>query len=324
MRSIFRPARGVVLLVVGLAMGACSEPSQPEEASFSKEHQPLGGAGSDAAAGMPMPPPPPPSPGLAGVTQGELLSSDAARRPAQLAIAAQAPTADDQQPGGAMLIRMGDSRLEVDSLEAAIAAVQRTAAALDGWIAHSSLTLGERQQRSARLEVKLPAERWDELLAGLERIGELRQLTTSTEDVGEQYVDLTAQLGNAERLEERFLQLLESRTGSLEDLLAVERELARVRERIEMLQGRLRYLSQRVAISTMMVHLVEPIDLLAVSPDSEPIRDAFREAWRNFLGVITGGIALLGAVLPVALLLGAAVWIWRRTRRRRRESIGPA
>jgi hypothetical protein len=216
-----------------------------------------------------------------------------------------------------MIIRMGEARVEVDSLEAGVGAVRRMAAAVGGWVAHSSLSLGERQVHSARLEVKVPAERWDELVAGLERIGELRQLTTGTEDVGEQFVDLSAQLANAQRLEERYLQLLETRTGSLEDLLAVERELGRVRERIEMLQGRLRYLNQRVAVSTLVVNLEEPIDLLALSPESEPIRDAFRAAWRNFVAVITGGIALLGAVLPLALLLAAAVATWRWVRRRR-------
>jgi hypothetical protein len=220
-----------------------------------------------------------------------------------------------------MIIRTGESRIQVDSLEASVAAVERAAAALGGWVSHSSLQLGEEQWRTARLEVKIPADRWEGLIAGLERIGELRQLTTATEDVGEQFVDLTAQLANARRLEERYLQLLENRTGTLEDLLAVERELARVRERIERTQGRLRYLGERVAVSTMVVNLEEATALLATGPDSEPIRDALRAAWRNFLGVITGGIALLGVVVPVGALLALALWGWRRARRRRRRAM---
>jgi predicted nuclease with TOPRIM domain len=206
--------------------------------------------------------------------------------------------------------------VEVDSLEVGIRAVERAAMTVGGWVAHSSLSLGEREHRQARLELKIPSARWGELLTGLERVGDLQQLSTATEDVGEQFVDLTAQLENARRLEERYLQLLETRTGTLEDLLSVERELARVRERIEMMQGRLRYLEQRVSISTLVVNLHEPVDLLAIGPDEQPIRDAFRAAWANFLGVITGGIALLGGALPLAMLGAALLWGWRRSRQR--------
>jgi hypothetical protein len=295
---------------------ACSDGSR-ESASIASEEALQGAGGeADAARGYPPPPPPPMEAPAAAKDIGFAAGADVAALPAQgIPSQAVSGTAPAER---SMIIRMGEARLEVDSLEAGVAAVQRMAAAAGGWIAHSSLSLGERQVHTARMEVKVPAERWDELVAGLGRIGELRQLTAGTEDVGEQFVDLTAQLANAERLEERYLQLLETRTGSLEDLLAVERELGRVRERIEMMQGRLRYLNARVAISTLVVNLEEPTDLLALSPEAEPIRDALRAAWRNFVAVITGGIALLGAVVPVALLLAAAVAVWRWIRRRRR------
>jgi hypothetical protein len=301
-----------LLAVFGcVVLFACSESSRDTDFDVASDEVASDGAGGDMS-GAPSAAPRP-----AVLEEAKALRRTAA---AEVASPAQLPpsqvAAAGERADGSMIIRTGEVRIEVDSLEAGIAAVSRSATALDGWISHSSLTLGERERHSAHLEVKIPAARWDELLSGLRGIGELRQLTTATEDVGEQFVDLTAQLSNAERLEERYLQLLETRTGSLEDLLAVERELARVRERIEMLQGRLRYLGQRVAVSTLVVNLMEPMDLLDISPESEPIRDALRAAWQNFLAVITGGIALLGAALPLALLLAAALWLWRRVRRR--------
>lgn len=249
--------------------------------------------------------------------------------PPALARRATAAAASDARPvppqtalstaseAGAMLIRTGESRLEVDSLSAAIAALERAAAAADGWIAESSVSLGEHEHRSARLVVRVPAARWDDLVAGLRSIGEPRHLSTATEDVGEQFVDLNAQLANAQRVEARYLELLRTRTGSLEDLLAVERELARVRERIESLQGRLRYLGERVAVSTMVVHLEQRTPILAADPGPNPLKEAVREALRNFVAVVAGTIALAGGLLPVAVPLLAFAWWWRRRRARR-------
>ena len=217
-------------------------------------------------------------------------------------------------PTGAMLIRTGESRLEVDSLELSIAAVERAAASVDGWIAESSVSLGEHEYRSGRLVIRVPADRWDELVTGLRTIGEPRHFSTSTQDVGEQFVDLNAQLANAQRVETRYLELLRTRTGSLEDLLAVERELSRVRERIETLQGRLRYLGERVAVSTMVVHLDQRTTLLATPPGPNPLREALRDAWANFIGVIAAAIAMAGGLLPIVVPLGVIGWAWKRRR----------
>ena len=103
---------------------------------------------------------------------------------------------------------------------------------------------------------------------------------------------------NGRRLEERLVELLRTRTGKLQDVLSVERELARVREEIERMEGRLRYLRSSAQLSTLSVSLHEPIPIVA-SHGPGPITEAFRAAWRNFVGVLAGAIASLGFVVPV-------------------------
>lgn len=318
-----RRTRRLLPLILASALAACSDGGRDEAAEEQSTATDMAavGAGGNAAGFVPPPPPPPPPPPAPVVSRRSdgFAAPEFAPPPAELQDAPlpQLTSGGPADTTRAMIIRSGEAHIEVDSLEAAVARVERAARAMGGWIAHSSLQLGEGQWRSARLDVKIPAERWQDLVTGLEGIGDLRQLTTGTEDVGEQFVDVSAQLSNARRLEERYLQLLENRTGTLEDLLAVERELARVRERIERFEGRLRYLSERVAVSTIVVHLEEGSALLSTQPGDEPIRDALRGAWRNFLGFITGAIELLGVLVPAALLLWAFVWGWRQVRRRR-------
>ena len=219
-----------------------------------------------------------------------------------------------------MIIRTGNAYIEVDSLESAIAAVRRLAEGAGGYIANSAIMTGEGQQRQATLEIKIPSNRYDQALGGLSGIGKLINSSTNAQDVGEEFVDVTARVTNARRMEERLVNLLATRTGKLEDVLAVERELARVREEIERYEGRLRFLRSQVAMSTLSVTVAEPGPVVG-QPGSNPIVQAVKQAWRNFVMVIAGGIEMLGAVVPVVILgLGG----WMIVRRRRRTTAVPA
>ncbi|MGE0555392.1 MAG: DUF4349 domain-containing protein, partial [Gemmatimonadales bacterium] len=146
---------------------------------------------------------------------------------------------------------------------------------------------------------------------------------TSSQDVGEEYVDIEARIGNARRLEERLVIMLATRTGKLEEALAVERELARVRESIERLEGRLRYLGARVAESTITIELYEPAPLVG-NPGSNVMVEALRQSWRNFVEVTAAGIAMLGGLLPVGLVLGLIGFGVRRRWQRRRTAAAAA
>jgi hypothetical protein len=228
------------------------------------------------------------------------------------------PTAVIADPAAApsMVIRTGNASVEVDSLEPAMDALRRLAQRVGGFVGNSSIQSGREQLRQATLEIKVPAPRFDELTGGLAPLGRIEFVNVSAEDVGEEYVDLTARVANSRRLEERLIDLLGSRTGRLQDVLAVERELARVREEIERQEGRLRYLKSRVSLSTLSVTLHEPPPLVADHPGWNPLWEAMRQAWRNFVGLLAGVIASLGFVLPVAAAAGAGIFLVRRIKRR--------
>ena len=69
---------------------------------------------------------------------------------------------------------------------------------------------------------------------------------------------------------------------TVEELLFVEKELARVREDIEVIEGKLRYLSQMVEMATVTVYLTEDPGVTEV-PDLKPvgIRETLRRALKE-------------------------------------------
>ncbi|HEX8849216.1 MAG TPA: DUF4349 domain-containing protein [Gemmatimonadaceae bacterium] len=251
--------------------------------------------------------------GMVGDVSGKLAYADAGPTTVQAVTPGSLPV--DATPP--MVIRTGSVTVKVDSLAPAIAQLRILAQQLGGYVGATSIQVGTEQLHSATVEMKVPAARWTQLLEGIRPIGVLEHQEENAEDVGEEYVDVTARVANARRLESRLIALLENRTGKLADALEVEQQLARVREEIERYQGRLRYLSSRASMSTMTVTLHEPAPVVGAHPGDNPILDAFRTAWRTFVGFIAFLIASLGVLVPLAVIAAVTWWIVRRVSTRR-------
>jgi hypothetical protein len=214
-----------------------------------------------------------------------------------------------------MIIRTATASVEVDSLETAVARVKDLASRLGGYVGSSGIVTGKNQLRQAAIEVKIPAARFDEVLSGLAPIGKLESVNVSAQDVGEEFVDVNARMDNARRLERRLIDLLATRTGKLKDVLDVERELARVREEIDRYEGRIRYLNAHTAMSTLSITVHEPLPVVGTAGKSI-LGEAFTQAWRNFVVLVSLAVQSLGVVLPLGLVALTGWFVTRRWRLR--------
>ena len=142
--------------------------------------------------------------------------------------------------------------------------------------------------------------------------------STDNRDVTEEYIDLTARLGNAEATEAQYLSLLdEART--VEDTMRIYEGLSRIRQEIEQLEGRIQYLERTTSMSLISVSL-EPASKLVASGWN--VTEILRSAVR---GLTNFGQWLAGAL--IWLLIFSPVWgaivgiiIWQRRRRKRRKA----
>lgn len=253
----------------------------------------------------------------------------ALRMPAPMPIApaeaaqAAAPIGPVQPPsigGSAMLVRTGQISIEVRKVDSAMTSVRAAAASVGGYVTDVSITAGRDETPSATLTAKVPGARYDDMLRQLREIGTVESSQTSVEDVGEEYVDVSALLANDRRLEQRLLDLLSRRTGKLQDVLDVERELARVRGEMDRYEGRLRYLTSHAAMSTIAATVHERMPLVAESGARNPFALAFTQARRNFVESLALFISALGVLVPIAALLLVGVAVFRFARRRLRPA----
>lgn len=329
-RTRFWPMRRAFILPILLSLAAaCGGDSESVADNTASAPADRGGSPEreeaivtlDAA--IPEEPPPAVAPPASGTATG-VEHAQAVQPPGQRPDFSSADTGVvPPQPGpvppvslNPMLIRTGTATIQVDSLEQGIAQLRALAQRVGGTVGNTSINSGEHTARQATVELRIPSGSFDRAVSGLAPVGRVEQVNVTAEDVGEEFTDVTARVANARRLEARLLDLLDRRTGRLEEVLNLERELARVREEIERYEGRLRYLRTRTSISVLTITLREPGAVLG-TPGERPIRDAFRNAWRNFVDLVAGLIAASGVLIPLALL---AYGLWRAIRwMRRRE-----
>jgi len=104
---------------------------------------------------------------------------------------------------------------------------------------------------------------------------------------------------------------------TVDDILKVEDELARVRGDIESLQGQINYLEQNVEMSLISVSLVEPAP--PFTPPGMNWGETFQTAIMGFFIVIRGIIIIIISLIPIAIIGVPAYYIYRRRRHKEKK-----
>ena len=144
--------------------------------------------------------------------------------------------------------------------------------------------------------------------------GALDESSTTSEDLSKQIVDTEARLRSKQALAARLMQLLQSRNGTVAELVEAERKVAEVQEEIDAAQSWLAEMRGRVSMSAIEVDY----DAAGGSGFFRPIREAGANL-AQILGVSVAGLmVLVVGGLPWALVIGLIVWLLRRRRRQRR------
>jgi hypothetical protein len=140
---------------------------------------------------------------------------------------------------------------------------------------------------------------------------EVKDETTSGDDVTDQYVDLQSQLTNLEATRERVKSFLDD-AKNVDEALRINQELAGLESQIEQIKGRMNYLNDRSAFSTITINF-EPKypELETPRPQGWNPGVIFESALKSLRVAYQGiaefaiwlGVAILPILLPPALLL---------------------
>jgi len=153
-----------------------------------------------------------------------------------------------------MIVRTGDMSLVVEDVPVAIDQITGMADGLEGYVVSSSVWK-EGERLVGRIVIRVLAEHFDDAVRSLRGMAvDVTSESTSSIDVTEEYVDLSANLQNLEATEQQLLRLME-KAETVDDILNVQRELSKTRGDIEQTKGRMQYLERTSSTSLIEIRL---------------------------------------------------------------------
>jgi hypothetical protein len=178
----------------------------------------------------------------------------------------------------------------------------------------------------ASIVVRVPEQSFDAAVKRFSKLGEVQSVSTSSEDVTSQYVDLRARLRHFRAVERRLVGFLQE-TATVNQMLAVQDRIDDVQLTIEELSAQFKSLRETTTYGTLSVYVSERDRTPATIQSS----NTFGGTLMNSVKLLGRGIRVTGLVLtalaPFIVVFGAiAALVWyavRRVRRSRRQATPP-
>jgi hypothetical protein len=303
-----------VLAVLALAVALVSQgrPGTDDSTSFPM----TGGAEPGFARGAPAPgaiPAPPPDGfqrDLKAPEEGMRFESDAATgSDGSMGLGGGETTLLSADLLGRKIIRNGSLDLEVESVGDAFERIRQVAESAGGFVADSTF-VGSAERQSAYLTLRVPAARFGDVVSQLRGLAvEVHSISTSAQDVTEEFTDLEATLRNLRAVETQYIELL-GRANTIGEILQVQDRLNQVRLQLDRVQGRMQMLEALTDMATIQVTLRPEKPATVATIGGEGILDAARAAWAASLEsieaiakVIVVAVVYSWWLIPIALVL---------------------
>jgi hypothetical protein len=233
-----------------------------------------------------------------------------------------------------MIIKNADIRLMVKDTDVAIDRATQIIGDAGGYIVSSRVWYQDyygNNLKYAAITIGIPVNEFERTLVKLRDLAvRVVDEVASGDDVTEQYVDLQSQLTNLEATRARIQEFLQD-AKTVDEALRINQELANIEAQIEQIKGRMNYLNDRSAYSTITINFDPEFPILTPTPTPTAISTATPVPWnpgdtfddaKNTVTVAYQGIAefliwvgvvIVPIFLPFALILWA---IWKLMNRK--------
>jgi hypothetical protein len=222
------------------------------------------------------------------------------------------------------IIRTASLSVRVKDVPKALDEARTTTENAGGFVGNETTTRDGQGHERTRVVLRVPTDKYDEVLADLEGAGKLLDRTAKAQDVTDQVVDVESRIASQRASVARVRELMD-RATKLSDVVELEGELSTRESDLEALLAQQASLKDRTGLATITLSLSQtPVAKAAAKDDSPGFVDAVAGGWHVFVTMLRWIALSLGAVLPFAAVAALALVVWLRLVRPRRTATVPA
>jgi hypothetical protein len=207
------------------------------------------------------------------------------------------------------IIKTADMTLEVKDVTGTAESLKSLAAAQGGYLSSTNIRKNYNNQLTGTVIIRVPQASFDAAIAAVKALGTVKSISTSGEDVTEQYVDLQAQKTSYTNQLAQYNAIMKQST-KVEDIIKVQEQIDRVQTELDRLNGRLSYLNSRIDLSTITVYLQEPEPVGGQA--GHDFVATINEGISGLLGMIDALIILVFTLLPLIVIGGIGYWAYQK------------
>lgn len=196
---------------------------------------------------------------------------------------------DNVTGGSGTMIQFSSEITMVSSTPSALAAdIVGLAYGVNGYVAYQST-----MKDSANVVIRVPAASYQSVIAKIQTMGNVTGITSNSNDVTVQYIDMNATLKSLVTEQEALLRLVNQST-SVNSTLAIEAQLQQVNQQINFVQSQMLQTKRLVDYSTISVSITEETPVVKPKPLSLALsvtpRSGVSPLSVTMNAVVTGGV----------------------------------
>ncbi|WP_369274005.1 DUF4349 domain-containing protein [Streptomyces sp. R11] len=225
------------------------------------------------------------------------------------------------------IIRTASLTVQVKDVPKALDEARTTTENAGGYVGNETTTSDGKGHERTRVVLRVPVDKYAEVLADLEGAGKLIERSAKAQDVTDQVVDVESRITSQRASVARIRELMD-RATKLSDVVTLEGELSSRQADLEALLAQQASLKDRTSLATITLSLSEtPVKKEAPKDDDPGFLDALAGGWGAFVTMLRWLAVAFGAVLPFAAVAALIVLLWLkvlRPRMPRRPATAPA
>ena len=247
--------------------------------------------------------------------ENEVMSADFAMNENVLQRNRNEQEANNLETAERKIIKLGGIRFQTADINKTKSLILQRVQELNGYISNDyEYDYADRLEHS--LTIRVPADKFDLLLTKIsESIDKLDSKNIDVLDVTEEYLDVEARIKTKKELQNRYMELLK-RAAKVDEMLSIEKEIGNLQTEIESVEGRMKYLKDRIAFSTLTATYYQKST--SKFGFASKFVNGIKSGWSVFLWFIVG-LSHLWVFIFIAI--ATTYLIIRQQRKRKKKSV---